>query len=849
MSDFEKHCADMVAKAAEGAMSLREAGRILRETQSAIKKLQAENNLDDVAGLIKADMEARIAKDKMDALVQKKNALINIVKDREFKSFSDKFKDKYEGLISYAVGSIKGGELSRKSVDYAMKTLLRTSRANVEKRLMALSPAHFENFINDSLQVEIATELGALNSVGVKPGVKTGNKMAFEIAQVLHQSRKEMVSRMNRAGANIRELDGYAGAQSHNPQLIRNAGWNWRDNKFKQPTEDAAFEKWRDFVVEKLDLNRTFGKSTIDADLNAELRKDWNSFVTGTHLKAKGFEESNGGFVGGSNLAKRASQSRSYHFKSAKDYIEYNNEFGTKSFSRSYWNSVDSAARNTALMEGFGTNPKAFFDKQVADLVDSAQKAGDIKTVEKFNKNKTYLENIFKNLDGTTMIPANVGVAKWVGIVKASQVMAKLGGMVPHSVTDIPMIASQLQRSGIDVGQKSLEIIKGVARGRGSEEMKKISGAYGMARAALVGEMTSRYTPYEFLPGAVSKAQHTFFKYTGQHFWDDAHETTVAWLMSHFLGDQHMKTFAELGAENPKLISTFKKYGIDEKKWDLYRELKWDTEDGLKVITPDRIREIPREKIEAELLSQSKNVTDDNVERFYDELEKTFTSYVVDQAEMAVPKPGAAEGAMLNWGFQPGTWQRSVLDLVMQFKSFPTTVVRKGLASRYYDENVTKFDMFKWMAATSMYGYAGYALTDLAQGKVPRSPMDPKVIMDSLAKGGGLGIYGDFLFGEYNKTGRSALGALAGPTLGQMDSVMDLYTRIKRGDDVGAQSLRMIKGNTPFANLFYTRLLADGLFWWNLQEMASPGSVKRMTEREVKENDRQFLINPTDVVQ
>ena len=64
-------------------------------------------------------------------------------------------------------------------------------------------------------------------------------------------------------------------------------------------------------------------------------------------------------------------------------------------------------------------------------------------------------------------------------------------------------------------------------------------------------------------------------------------------------------------------------------------------------------------------------------------------------------------------------------------------------------------------------GYIRMTSRDLAYGDQPRIPQNTgdaaKIALAALAQGGGLGIFGDFLFGEANRMGASNLSSLGGP--------------------------------------------------------------------------------------
>src|SRR3546814_13393300 len=82
---------------------------------------------------------------------------------------------------------------------------------------------------------------------------------------------------------------------------------------------------------------------------------------------------------------------------------------------------------------------------------------------------------------------------------------------------------------------------------------------------------------------------------------------------------------------------------------------------------------------------------------------------------------------------------------------------------------------------------------DILKGRTPRDPTDPATWAAAFVQGGGAGIYGDFLLGESNRFGGGLLQTLAGPTLGAVDDLHDLYSRVKAGDDSAAAGLRFVR--------------------------------------------------------
>jgi len=79
------------------------------------------------------------------------------------------------------------------------------------------------------------------------------------------------------------------------------------------------------------------------------------------------------------------------------------------------------------------------------------------------------------------------------------------------------------------------------------------------------------------------------------------------------------------------------------------------------------------------------------------------------------------------------------------------------------------------------------------------------------------------------------------------DDLFRLWNGIKAGDDVAAQAFRTAVNNTPYNNLFYTRMAADYLFLYEVQEALNPGYLRRMERRVEKENGQQWWLRPSEV--
>ncbi len=146
---------------------------------------------------------------------------------------------------------------------------------------------------------------------------------------------------------------------------------------------------------------------------------------------------------------------------------------------------------------------------------------------------------------------------------------------------------------------------------------------------------------------------------------------------------------------------------------------------------------------------------------------------------------------------------------------------------------------------TTAFGYLSMTAKDAVKGRQPRPADDPKTWIAAMTQGGGFGIMGDFMFGEVSRFGNKPLETLAGPTLGTAANALDLWAKIRSGDDAASSALRLAQNNTPFLDLFYTRIAMDHLFLWSVQEAMNPGSLSRTEQRIQQENGQKFLVRPS----
>jgi hypothetical protein len=264
------------------------------------------------------------------------------------------------------------------------------------------------------------------------------------------------------------------------------------------------------------------------------------------------------------------------------------------------------------------------------------------------------------------------------------------------------------------------------------------------------------------------------------------------------------------------------------------------------------------EKTEQELVDLDpaiKRILEDQREDVATRLE----SLLYDRMNYAVISPTArTEYLQTAGGQQRGTIPGELARLVMQFKSFPIAFWQNAIQQELYGKGAKSMKqvggremlgIIRLMAMTTVAGYLSMTAKDWAKGKTARPTNSVHTWMAAAVQGGGLGIYGDFILGEANRFGQSAVETLAGPTLGDVADVVELLQSARDGDDPSAKAVRLLVNNTPFMNLFYVRMAMDHMFLYELQEQLNPGYLRRMEKRVERETGAKWMIRPSEALQ
>lgn len=592
------------------------------------------------------------------------------------------------------------------------------------------------------------------------------------------------------------------------------------------------------------------------ADAETMLRRVYNAVTADTWLARK-TEEFDGVLskIGPASIAKQRAAHRELHFATAEAEVEYMRRFGTGGLADSVFSDLESAARAIAVMRRLGPNPEAMFQQLRTELLREARDTGDDKLAKAVSRKRLDWE--LAEVLGQTRGTHDPRVAAWGSGIRAIESMAKLGGALISSIGDPATLASELRYQGKTALSAHSETLQGLMQGRRGGERRVIADLLGVGFETLTGQILSRVGGESAPPGWMAKSMQFFFRANGLAWWTDTHKTTAGLVTSRFFALQADKPMAELPSRTARLLRQF---GIEDADWEIMRNAALhQAEDGTAFLTPEGIRTAPL----GEFMNRGAEIDQKGGDGLWsseralrearDRLVAKYQALIADRVDYAIPTPGGRERAMIHMGTERGDVLGETLRFVMQFKGFPIAMTAKVLGREAYGYGPGKLGAAGRLAAMALQmtvlGYMAMSAKELLQGKTVRDPVAPDTWVASFIQGGGAGIMGDFVFGEFNRFGRSALSTAAGPTLGTTDDLFELWAKARSGEDFAAQALRTATANTPFASLFYVRPALNYLFLYSAQEALNPGFLRRMERRVEKENKQTFWLSPQEAPQ
>jgi hypothetical protein len=453
-------------------------------------------------------------------------------------------------------------------------------------------------------------------------------------------------------------------------------------------------------------------------------------------------------------------------------------------------------------------------------------------------------EWIMDELDGSANIPVDGFWAKALSIARTLETQRLMGGVVMSQLGDLAVAASELKYHGVDpFSRYTIPISNIVYSLPGTKKaQKELAEAIGIIPEAIMGDLLERFDNVE-IPGKLNELTNIFMRMTGMNAWTDGQRAGLGLALSNIYASMASQSYSNL-PKGTKIL--FKKYGISSGVWDKIRSAKLDEIDGRKYLNPKEI-----EKIDFNAAQK-------------------FRTFLMDRLYQGVLQPDAYTRTITTGGGKRGTPSGEIFRTMFQFKRFMASMFTQVWGRDLAIGQQAGFGKYggigELFVMSSLLGFISYSMKEIAKGREPINPLENPggALAAGALQGGGVGIFGDFIFNDVNRFGVSLLGTMAGPLPGRVELFVKQLHKVKNGESspeelalFGFNQMNVLnpllvgRGDAAFkaaaainaTNLFYIRPVLNYLVLHSLQEAANPGYFRRQ-ERRLNKEGRDFLVRP-----
>lgn len=635
-------------------------------------------------------------------------------------------------------------------------------------------------------------------------GEFVNNPTAKALAGALSGVLEDLRLRFNAAGGNIPKRQDWGIVHSHNRNAIRKLG----------QTPEAARAKWKEFIRPLLNaeemVNPTTGEKIGVDGLDASLDYVFETITSDgwAHRRPEGRR------FGKGKVASRHQDSRFLIFKDAKSWLTYNEKFGNSDPIASIFSNINSLAQDIAAMERFGPNPDASIEwlKQSVQ-VDIGKRQSGALNVEGVKvpgmsaiKVADYrVDSLWRALRGReTVLDAP---AQWAGDIRNLATSAALGSTgILAAMTD-PFVAGAARRlAGLPVVQGFGSMLKRFAND---------GDRRAMARRAMIWD-DYLHTMNESARFVDQMFGHEWSRYLVDRAltWNalspltDARKRIEATAWHDTLGGYAEKDTDWIDLP-PLLQKAMEGFGITPDDWHRMRA----GVDSMGFLDPGGVFEKTNDR----------------------RLAEKYAELIQQWQERSVPSGDPRIKSALTGKVERGTILGEIAEFGSQFMSFGMSFTARQLEAIYIFSSLAQSrggkiargsGYFAAMAIPLTIGAAGYTqILNVLNGKDPEDMTETKFWVKAFVKGGGGGLFADFVDKSENRYGQSLVATLGGIGGAFIADTADLTLKGIQGviypedQEVGRAAAKYVGRYTPILSshpltrAWYRRAFVDQLQW------------------------------------
>ena len=621
---------------------------------------------------------------------------------------------------------------------------------------------------------------------------ETDDAQLNAFAKQWHEMAEVVRTQFNAKGGSIHKNDNWIMPQHHDARALMKVGK----------------DQWKRDILPMLDTGKMLddaGKPLSSENLDEALDYVFETITTGGLNKTKDLTVPRLG----KKMARRHNERRFLYFKDADAWLKYQKDYGRGDVFTTLTGHLDSMASDIALMETFGPSPESTFKALVAQLEKGKMVKGH---------QKAYLQAVYNNVSGKTSQGELTSLSDFMQANRNILVASTLGRAFLSAVSDLGFQAVTASYNNIP----AWKVLRRHMSTMTDEANQVFAVRMGLVAESMINRMhaANRYADV-YGTGPTAKIAESVMRASLLQPWTDAGRKAFGMEFSAMLAENFSKSFDELPEAT---LRGFKQYGIGPDDWDLFRTSSTLDHKGAKF---------------ADLTAPGGT---------------KFHQMVLSEMDFAVPTPDAKVQAITNGGLGRGTIEGQAWRSAMMLKSFPATIIMTHFYRAAYQS--TMAGKLKYLAAitaaTTVLGGVSLQMKDIGSGRDPR-PMDAKFLAAAVAQGGGLGIFGDFVFSDQNRFGGGITETLTGPVGEQLDTAAKFtignIQEAIAGEEthILGEAVQIVDRYTP--DVWQTYLFTNALFD-QLELLADPKAQKRfnrVTRKRQNDFNQDYWWRPGEI--
>tara|TARA_R110000782_G_scaffold124934_3_gene216546 strand:- start:8321 stop:10783 length:2463 start_codon:yes stop_codon:yes gene_type:complete len=675
------------------------------------------------------------------------------------------------------------------SLDYKSRSLVR----RFNSRLSAFLKEHHRD-----LAGRLTKPAQMKNIVRELHGEATGDEVAGALAKGIREALEDMRLMFNEAGGIIGQLDNYGLPHSHSRRAVTKAGF---DQWFQDIAPNLKWSQIEDHMTGKPFQPEGAPPPSMETQQRF-LREIYDNLKYG-----KESQEAIYGRPTGSALYKRRAESRSLHFNSADQWIEYNTKYGSGDPFKSLMGHVHKMSRDIVAMREFGPNPGMGIEYQEQLAMKRARKEG--LDADKVAGNGKFARRMFR-------VESGGGQAETLWQDYVSTFLSSTRHVLTSAFLDRAIIASLSDTNTVRLAAEQIGMNPGNVLSRHVKMMSDSMTKDDALRAGWVadtladpGIALARFQS-EVPPGEIAeRLSSASMRIQGLSGWTDAGRIAFQMEMAGLMAANAGRALSDVDAPLKKAL---RDVGVTDDDWAQFTraEHMFTAGNGATFASPIYWREA--------------------TDLPYDQAEDIFfkiQGMIEEQTEFAVPTQSLLARGMVDpsaYDIPPGTLPYEIVKSGLMFKSFAMT-----------------FTVNQWrrtMAQPSLAGKIGYAanlvggatalgavslqLAEIIKGNDPQDMTDGMFWARAGLKGGGFAVVGDLVSAGQSSWGGGVGSYVAGPMPQVAQDAWNLTIKnawqFAMGDDTNlpkemATAIKryMPMGQTPAIGPAFDRLVADQL--------------------------------------